>query len=151
MLTINGMRRPKRSASKPKTIAPIHLVARVAAMVSAMSACVLPNSLPMCSKAKVRTKKSNASKVQPRNPARTALCVPLPVAAPSVWPGWAESAMPLCAPLVCARHQAGEHRGANGREHQQHRSESHVPQQHFPGTKQRQINHAATEPPGEQV
>jgi hypothetical protein len=56
----------------PKMNAPIGRVASASVIVSAMSGRVFPNALATSSMMKVSRKKSNASNVQPRNPARTA-------------------------------------------------------------------------------
>src|SRR5580704_17972595 len=52
--------------------APTGRVARVAVVVSASAGIDRPNSFATAGKTKTRTKKSNASKVQPRNPAAIA-------------------------------------------------------------------------------
>jgi hypothetical protein len=52
--------------------APMGRVARLAVMVSAIAGIERPNSFEIADTVNTRTKKSNASKVQPRNPARTA-------------------------------------------------------------------------------
>src|SRR5260370_1349156 len=57
-------------------IAPIQRVERLAVMVSAMAAMDCANSLATGAKTKASTKKAKASRVQPRNPASTALCAP---------------------------------------------------------------------------
>ncbi len=71
--SISGSRRPQRSAMMPKMIAPIGRMASASVIVSAMSGRVLPNDFATSSMTNVRTKKSNASSVQPRKPASTAL------------------------------------------------------------------------------
>src|SRR5580704_4590488 len=53
--------------------APTGRVARVAVVVSASAGMDRPNSFATAGRTKTRTKKSNASKVQPRNPAAIAL------------------------------------------------------------------------------
>lgn len=75
-LAISGMRRPNRSDSTPKSSAPIGRNASVAVVVKIMAFLDTLNSLDNVSYKKTITKKSNASSVQPRNPARTACCVP---------------------------------------------------------------------------
>src|ERR1700722_15776665 len=72
MLAINTGRRPKRSARSPTKKAPTGRVARVAGVVNAIAGIDLPNSLATAGRTNTSTKKSNASKVQPRNPAATA-------------------------------------------------------------------------------
>src|SRR5439155_26786525 len=57
-------------------MAPIQRVARLAVIVSAIAGIVCPNSLAIEASTNVSTKKSNASSVQPRNPARIALRAP---------------------------------------------------------------------------
>src|SRR5580765_5576721 len=71
--SISGRRRPYRSAMRPKTIAPIGRVMSARPTVHAMSERERPKAVATSWMTKVRTKKSNASSVQPRNPARTAL------------------------------------------------------------------------------
>src|SRR5207253_3879225 len=58
---------------RPKTMAPIGRVMSARPTVSAMSGRVLPNAVATSWMTNVRTKKSKASSVHPRNPARTAL------------------------------------------------------------------------------
>ena len=70
--SISGMRRPKRSAIMPNTIAPIGRIASVIVIANAICGRVRPKERAMSSTTSVRMKKSNASSVQPRNPARTA-------------------------------------------------------------------------------
>src|SRR5215212_10413997 len=69
---ISGPRRPKRSASMPKISAPIGRKASVAVSVKMMSFFGTLNAAERWSSRKTTTKKSKASRVQPRNPARTA-------------------------------------------------------------------------------
>ncbi len=57
----------------PKIIAPTGRIASVAVRAKAMSGRDRPNAVATSSMISVRMKKSNASRVQPRNPARTAL------------------------------------------------------------------------------
>jgi hypothetical protein len=52
--------------------APTGRVTRLAVMVRATAGIERPNSFEIAETVKTRTKKSNASKVQPRNPATTA-------------------------------------------------------------------------------
>src|SRR5438132_6903956 len=66
------MRRPYRSASIPKMIAPTGRKISVAVRVATMWPLVTANCLARTSSRKTTTKKSNASSVQPRKPARTA-------------------------------------------------------------------------------
>src|SRR5712692_7490217 len=56
----------------PKITAPIGRVESASVSASAMSGRVFPNDRATSSMTNVRTKKSNASSVQPRNPASTA-------------------------------------------------------------------------------
>ena len=72
MFAMRAMRRPWRSASRPKINAPMGRVTRLAVMVRATAGIERPNSFEIAETVKTRTKKSNASKVQPRNPAMTA-------------------------------------------------------------------------------
>jgi len=72
-LSISGMRRPYRSAISPNTIAPSGRIASVSVIASAICGRVFPNAFATSSMISVRMKKSNASSVHPRNPARTAL------------------------------------------------------------------------------
>src|SRR3954468_15928008 len=58
---------------RPKMIAPMGRVMSARPTVSAMSGRVLPNAVATSWMTNVRTKKSKASSVHPRNPARTAL------------------------------------------------------------------------------
>src|SRR5215472_6334401 len=58
---------------RPNTSAPIGRVIRARPTVAAITARGLPNVVAMSWTTNVRTKKSNASSVHPRNPARTAL------------------------------------------------------------------------------
>jgi hypothetical protein len=71
--SISGTRRPKRSAMMPNRTAPTGRIASVAVSASAICGRVVPNDAATSSITRVRTKKSNASKVQPRKPAKTAL------------------------------------------------------------------------------
>ena len=57
----------------PNTIAPTGRIASVTVSAKATSGRVRPNDFAMSSMTSVRMKKSNASSVQPRNPASTAL------------------------------------------------------------------------------
>ena len=57
----------------PKMIAPSGRIASATVSVNAMSGRVRPNAFAMSSMTSVRMKKSNASSVQPRKPASTAL------------------------------------------------------------------------------
>src|SRR5437879_11808220 len=57
-------------------MATIQRVARLAVIVSAIAGMVCPNSLATGASTNVSMKKSNASSVQPRNPARIALRAP---------------------------------------------------------------------------
>ena len=57
----------------PKTIAPSGRIASATVSVKAISGRVRPNDVATSSMTSVRTKKSNASSVQPRKPASTAL------------------------------------------------------------------------------
>src|SRR5881396_1455034 len=52
--------------------APTQRVARLAVIVRAIAGMSVPNSFAIGAKTKVRTKKSKASRVQPKKPARTA-------------------------------------------------------------------------------
>src|SRR3989442_10010782 len=56
----------------PKMIAPSGRIASATVRVNAISGRVRPKDLAMSSMTRVRMKKSNASSVQPRNPASTA-------------------------------------------------------------------------------
>src|SRR6516225_8533145 len=69
---MSGSRRPYRSASRPNRNAPTGRNASVAVRVSAISASVLWNSRPMAVRQETTRKKSKASRVQPRYPARRA-------------------------------------------------------------------------------
>src|SRR5437879_3101152 len=66
------MRRPYRSASSPKMNAPIGRKANVSVIENATAASLLPNSFPIAVSVITTRKKSNASSIQPRKPARTA-------------------------------------------------------------------------------
>src|SRR3954467_1962961 len=57
---------------RPNTMAPMGRIASVSVIASAICGRVLPNALATSSMTSVRMKKSNASSVQPRKPARTA-------------------------------------------------------------------------------
>src|ERR1700730_18709018 len=63
---ISGLRRPYRSASRPKTTAPTGRMARVAVMVHTIALFVTLKCTARVSTKKTRTKKSNATKVQPK-------------------------------------------------------------------------------------
>src|SRR5436305_9591765 len=69
---ISGMRRPKRSASIPKMIAPTGRNTSVAKSVKMIRDFDTLNSAASLSNRKTITKKSKASSVQPRKPAATA-------------------------------------------------------------------------------
>src|ERR1700685_1631243 len=71
-LHISGMRRPKRSAISPNKMAPTGRIASVAVIVRTMSFFGTPKCCASVSIKNTTTKKSKASIVQPRNPARTA-------------------------------------------------------------------------------
>src|SRR5580704_1151444 len=75
-LAIKGMRRPKRSESRPKITAPTGRSASVAKVVAMMAFLGTLNWWASVSYRKTMTKKSKASRVQPRKPARTACCAP---------------------------------------------------------------------------
>src|SRR5471030_2494409 len=79
---------------RPKIIAPMGRVISARPTVSAMSGRVLPNAVATSWMTNVRTKKSNASSVQPRKPARTALR----------W--FARSAEFMCGELYCPMAEA---------------------------------------------
>src|SRR2546428_163935 len=70
---MSGIRRPKRSAIMPKTMAPIGRIASVIVIAKAICGRVFPKACATSPRMSVRMKKSNASSVQPRNPASTAL------------------------------------------------------------------------------
>src|SRR5689334_16668011 len=57
---------------RPKTSAPTGRNPRVRSSVKAMSLSLLPNVVPIAVSVMTTRKKSNASRVQPRNPATTA-------------------------------------------------------------------------------
>src|SRR5882672_10950784 len=67
----------------PNNSAPMGRMARVAVVVKTISFLVTPNWCASVSKRKTTTKKSNASSVQPRNPARTEWWFALPGALPA--------------------------------------------------------------------
>ncbi len=69
---ISGLRRPKRSDSNPKITAPIGRMASVAVVVKMISLLDTPNWWESVSYMNTTTKKSNASSVHPKKPARTA-------------------------------------------------------------------------------
>src|SRR5438270_2769988 len=71
--SISGKRRPKRSASSPKITAPTGLIARLAVRARAISARERLKSRATSVRTNVSTKKSKASRVQPKNPASKAL------------------------------------------------------------------------------
>src|SRR4029077_11104697 len=71
-LAIRGLRRPYRSASNPNTTAPTGRIARVAVMVHTIALFVTWNWAASVSTRKTSTKKSNASRVQPKKLAVTA-------------------------------------------------------------------------------
>src|SRR5438093_9716756 len=71
-LAISGIRRPYRSARMPKTTAPTGRNSSVAVRVLTMWRLGTPNCAARTSSRNTTTKKSNASRVQPRKPARTA-------------------------------------------------------------------------------
>src|SRR5580692_5154348 len=75
-LAIKGMRRPNRSESRPKITAPTGRNASVAKVVAMMAFLGTLNWWASVSYRKTMTKKSKASRVQPRKPARTACCAP---------------------------------------------------------------------------
>ena len=69
---MSGSRRPQRSAIRPKMNAPTGRNSRVTKYTRAISLSDLWNSRPMAVRHITTRKKSKASRVQPRNPARTA-------------------------------------------------------------------------------
>src|ERR1700734_2733731 len=69
---IKGRRRPKRSAKEPSTSAPTGRIARVMVMVQTMSPLRTWKLLARTSTRKTRTKKSKASRIQPKIPEETA-------------------------------------------------------------------------------
>src|SRR3954454_10082204 len=69
---ISGRRRPKRSASMPKMIAPTGRKSSVAVNVLTIWRFGTPKCAASTSSMKTTTKKSKASRVQPRKPAMTA-------------------------------------------------------------------------------
>src|SRR5665213_292830 len=69
---MSGMRRPYRSAIKPKMNAPIGRKAKVIVIDRAIALSLWPNSLPIAVRTNVTMKKSKASSVQPRKLAMTA-------------------------------------------------------------------------------
>src|SRR5579862_1259226 len=75
MFAIKIGRRPKRSASRPNTNAPIGRVIKLAVMVNAISEIGRWNSLAIAETQNTRTKKSKASTVHPRKPEATAFLV----------------------------------------------------------------------------
>src|SRR3954452_23525141 len=75
-LATSGVRRPKRSASMPKMSAPTGRKASVAVVAQSKADFSTRNCAARMSYRKMTTKKSKASRVQPRNPAVTACPVP---------------------------------------------------------------------------
>src|ERR1041385_8926797 len=73
---MSGFRRAPRSASRPKTMAPTGRMARVAVMVHTMALLVTWNWAARVSTRNTSTKKSKASRVQPRKLAVTACHCP---------------------------------------------------------------------------
>ena len=73
---MSGRRRPKRSASRPKISAPTGRMSNVQESVATIFALETWKSAARESKRKTTTKKSNASRVQPRKLAATALKEP---------------------------------------------------------------------------
>ena len=70
---ISGMRRPKRSPSKPKINAPTGRIASVMVIAYPRSATLVPKSCAIGTITNVSRKKSNASSVQPRKQAMNVL------------------------------------------------------------------------------
>src|SRR6266404_8282315 len=98
-------------------MAPIHRVARLAVIVSAIGGIVYPNSLATGARTKERRKKSNASNVQPRNPARIALVCPL---LPGVSMDFAAVPTSVRAPFVRLGHGARDGQCGNHRHRAKH-------------------------------
>src|SRR5437016_135174 len=89
-------------------MAPIQRVARLAVIVSAIAGIVCPNSLAMGARTNVSMKKSNASSVQPRNPARMAF-------RESYGESCFSPAMSIRLPLRWLRHQPRDRQPADNR------------------------------------
>ena len=66
-------RRPYRSATRPNRRAPIGRIAKVTTIATVTSVIAVPNSAAIACTTNTRRKKSNASNVQPRKLAITAL------------------------------------------------------------------------------
>src|SRR5579859_2466076 len=63
---ISGIRRPKRSPSKPNISAPTGRIIKVTVMAKVIFEMLRPKSCPTGTRTKVRRKKSSASRVHPR-------------------------------------------------------------------------------------
>src|SRR5260370_15859947 len=141
-LAISGIRRPKRSASTPNSNAPTGRSASVAVVVKIMAFLETLNSRASVSYKKTITKKSNASSVQPRKPARTAWCVP------AFRTG---AVIRLDAPLVGLWHKAIQCHTAQHRHQPQHRSRRHASKAELSNREERRVNENAARNPAEQI
>src|SRR5208283_4067413 len=137
-LAISGTRRPKRSASTPNSNAPTGRSASVAVVVKMMAFLETLNSRASVSYKKTITKKSNASSIQPRKPARTAWYVP------ALRTG---AVIRLDAPLVGLWHKPIQCHTAGHRHQPQHRSCRHSAKTELSNREEGRVNkHAASDP-----